>query len=644
MVKVNNRITIPTDAIQSREPSTMQQSVMNEELIRKLNSEQARKKAREEYRKANILRPGILTISDEDIDKAIVAQEASKPTNLVQDNRTEKQRKASKKEFDKRYQDEQEKKRLDQVDEIMSSSTDYIPIVGSLLRAGQYNYARDHLGWKYANNRYGLSPMISSALDVATIPFGIGVKALASSYAGGMAGKYVGDKYFNNPHVGQFIGTLVGHPTYNVASKASKEFQFKNILNQGIKRTKLINVPVEHVSSNGITEESGLNAASLTDVGFHFSPVGSRTTFNIQRAIRAPFVRTGTWTYSTNTKPVIALDKGNWTYNFNPELYKGLNPGNTPSENALALNQRNPNYTYINNFEGQGGRSYMTTEPNFGLVLSKNREASPKIILNRAQSVHHPTSPDGREYYTNGQLMAEGASPITLDANIFGAPVYRLQGDLYERAVKPFVDDVRQMYNSDWYANRLILHGFSPKQIASIQSRVNNNIDRTNYFITEEALPEGWIGGSGFDKSTGLYGVALNGKFQNHPSYNTIIHETGHTAEHGIDEINKTNKILADVISKNIDYKYLTPQEIEDLNYFLRIYDDNSTELGGQIRNALVSMYKNNQTPEQYLQSKAFLNDYDLQKVVDSLGEEKLKAVLKYALGTIPISLAIKDD
>lgn len=55
-------------------------------------------------------------------------------------------------------------------------------------------------------------------------------------------------------------------------------------------------------------------------------------------------------------------------------------------------------------------------------------------------------------------------------------------------------------------------------------------------------------------------------------------------------------------------------------------------------------MHKNNWTPEQYLQSKDFLGDYDLQKVADSLGEEKLKTILKYALGTVPISLLAKND
>lgn len=155
-------------------------------------------------------------------------------------------------------------------------------------------------------------------------------------------------------------------------SVSSPEAVLGREFSRSVKDTQFINIPIEHVSNKGVTEGAGLNAASSSDVGFHFSPAGSKTTSNIQRAAGAPFVRTGTWTYSNNTKPIFALDRGNWTYDFNPELYRGLNPGTTPSENALALSQRGPNYTYINNFEGQGGRSYMTTSPDFGIQLSKN--------------------------------------------------------------------------------------------------------------------------------------------------------------------------------------------------------------------------------------------------------------------------------
>ena len=415
-------------------------------------------------------------------------------------------------------------------------------------------------------------------------------------------------------------------------------------LNRSIKGTQFVNVPIEHVSTKGITEGAGLNASSASDVGFHFSPAGSATTTNIQQATGAPFVRTGTWTYSNNTKPVFALDRGNWSYDFNPELYAGLNPGNTPSENALALSQKSPNITYVNNFEGKGGQSFMTTTPNFGVVLSKNVEAAPRITLSRAQSVHHPTNGDGREFYTNGQLMAEGASPTSFDSETFGAPAYRLQGSLFDRAVKPFVDDVRSMYSSGWYADRLKQHGFSPEQITSIQQRLNNNIDRTNYFVTEEALPEGWIGGSGTDPVTRVNAVAVNGLHQTHPSHNTIIHETGHMAEVGIDEINRTNKQLADLIRNRVNFNHMTPNEVNDVKYFLEVYDDGSTELGGQVRNALVTMHKNNWTPEQYLNSTSFQHDYDLQKVTDVLGQETMAAILKYALGTIPVLSLAKND
>jgi hypothetical protein len=124
--------------------------------------------------------------------------------------------------------------------------------------------------------------------------------------------------------------------------------------NNAVKNTKFTTIPIEHVSTNGITEGAGLNAHSNNDVGFHFSPEGSSTTYNIQTATNAPFVRTGTWTYSNNTTPVFVIDKGNWRFAFNPEIYQGVNPGKTIAENTLALNQKGSNYTYINNYEGNG--------------------------------------------------------------------------------------------------------------------------------------------------------------------------------------------------------------------------------------------------------------------------------------------------
>lgn len=175
---------------------------------------------------------------------------------------------------------------------------------------------------------------------------------------------------FRNPV--QSFGSVIDD--FRAARNAinSPETNLAREFNRSIRNTRFINVPIEHVSTKGVTEGAGLNSYSDSDVGFHFSPAGSQTTYNIQQATNAPFVRTGTWTYTNNTKPVFVIDKGNWRYSFNPEIYNGVNPGKTISENAMALNQKGPNFMYVNNFEGNGARSYMTTQPNFGVVLSKN--------------------------------------------------------------------------------------------------------------------------------------------------------------------------------------------------------------------------------------------------------------------------------
>lgn len=175
---------------------------------------------------------------------------------------------------------------------------------------------------------------------------------------------------------------------------SSPEANIAREFNRSVKNTRFVNVPIEHVSNRGMTEGAGLNSYSTSDVGFHFSPAGSPTTYNIQQATNAPFVRTGTWTYTNNTKPVFVIDKGNWRYSFNPEIYQGVNPGTTVAENAMALNQKGPNFAYVNNYEGKGAQSYMTTSPNFGISLSKNIAYEKIPVLEKEMSgVMVPDSP-----------------------------------------------------------------------------------------------------------------------------------------------------------------------------------------------------------------------------------------------------------
>lgn len=130
--------------------------------------------------------------------------------------------------------------------------------------------------------------------------------------------------------------------------------------NRSVKNTRFVNVPVEHVSPNGMTKGSALDVGTE---GIHLSPIGSPTTTNIQRTTGYPFVRTGTWTFSNNTRPVEVQDMGYFGKGFNPDFDTKVNNGTT-------------NFSYTNNFEGNGNQSFLTTEPSFGLQLSKNTQNS----------------------------------------------------------------------------------------------------------------------------------------------------------------------------------------------------------------------------------------------------------------------------
>ena len=170
-------------------------------------------------------------------------------------------------------------------------------------------------------------------------------------------------------------------PVYRNASIGAKntkravdEFRLAREINKSARNTKLINKEIEVVSPVGVTQGSGLNTYSDTDVGFHFSPRWSSTSTAIQNQTKAPFIRVGYQTTSENIPYIIVKDKGLWTPDYNPEIYRGVNPGKTPSENVIALDQIGPNRKYTNQYEGKGNSSYSTTNGN-SINLSKNVEA-----------------------------------------------------------------------------------------------------------------------------------------------------------------------------------------------------------------------------------------------------------------------------
>lgn len=138
----------------------------------------------------------------------------------------------------------------------------------------------------------------------------------------------------------------------NVVNKARLAYE----MNKGVKGTQFVNVPIEHVSPNGITKGATLDVGAE---GIHFSPAGSSTTPTIQKTMGYPYVRTGTWTYTNNTQPVNVTDVGQFRRGYNKDFDNKVDNGFF-------------NFVYRNNFEGQGNTSYLTTEPSWGFQLSKN--------------------------------------------------------------------------------------------------------------------------------------------------------------------------------------------------------------------------------------------------------------------------------
>lgn len=145
---------------------------------------------------------------------------------------------------------------------------------------------------------------------------------------------------------------------YQASQKALKD-QLKEELENSVENTEFVNMPMEQVSKNGITIGSALEKGTE---GFHFSPEGSPTSLTIQNSMGYPYKRIGTFTYTNNTAPIKTTDVGYFGRGWNSTFDAQVDAGNT-------------NFWYTNGFEGNGNVSFLTTEPHFGIQLSKNIQA-----------------------------------------------------------------------------------------------------------------------------------------------------------------------------------------------------------------------------------------------------------------------------
>lgn len=426
---------------------------------------------------------------------------------------------------------------------------------------------------------------------------------------------------------------------------SSKATNLGREFNNSIKNTYFVNVPIEHVSNNGVTLGSNLNAASDWDVGFHFSPRWSPTTSNIQEATNAPFVRTGTWTYTNNTKPVFVIDKGNWTYDFNPEIYKGLNPGNTPTENALALTQRNPNYVYTNVFEGKGNTSYMTTEPSFGVQLSKNIQSKPKRRFNfqKGLGINIPlNSKTGGVYISRSPIILKtelgGYTMFDNNYSELGTGGIKLSQDAVNNFIIPSINQLRDYYNSGFYARRLAKAGLLSERNQILKQK-NINLNNTIYGInTNENIGKAYAW-TGFDDEL-LHPIPIleyNVDDNFVPISFATIHEGSHASSLSLPKIREHNMAILQNAWDNVKPEVKDLPEVKKyMDYILDvekkdIQNPNAlvSEIGGQLQNAFLHMQKNNLTPEQLLKDDDYISrDPELRNAIFVFKPEYLKKLL----------------
>lgn len=315
----------------------------------------------------NIKQKGVLPLNT--LQKLKQQKEANTNTVVKQDNRSE-----AKRQYDQ-MRGEQVREANTRLKAYEKSGIDnvarYVPIAGTYALQGQVDLLKQSGRKEEARE---LSPWVavSAAGDLATIAAGARYPIpTATSIAGAAVGGNIG-RHYGNEFTGSLAGGFVGGRIsifYN--TRPVQLYRLSKELNKSTRNTKLINKDIEVVSPYGVTQGSGLNTYSKYDVGFHFSPRWSPTSIAIQKQTGAPFIRTGYQLTSENIPYIIAKDKGIWTSQYNPELYRGVNPGNTPLENVIALDQIGPNYKYTNLFESRGNSSYFTTDGN-SINLSKN--------------------------------------------------------------------------------------------------------------------------------------------------------------------------------------------------------------------------------------------------------------------------------
>lgn len=403
--------------------------------------------------------------------------------------------------------------------------------------------------------------------------------------------------------------------------------------NRSIENTQFINTPVEHVSPNGVTKGASLDRGNE---GIHLSTPGASTTPKVEEYIlrqgQFPFVRTGTWTYSNNTIPVEVQDLGYFGRGTNPDF-------DAKVDNGII------NFSYTNNFEGQGNTSYLTVEPSFGLQLSRNtinpqkeqiitfqKGIIPSDILANGTGIRTTIKP---EVINKTQL--QGYTQFGGNYANLGTGGSELSQEAVNRFITPSINELMDFYKSGFYARRLSKAGLLSKR-NKILAQKRLNLDATKFGVNTSNNMGNAYAWTGWDNNLktpyGILEYNIDDNFT--PIRYATLHEGSHSSSLNLPEIDRHNKNLLVNIWDNVKPEMKNDLQVKQyIDYITDAAKNESnpnasvSEMAGQLQNAFIHMQQNNLSVNQLLNDADYIRtDHELRNAITVFKPEFLKKLL----------------
>lgn len=280
---------------------------------------------------------------------------------------------------------------------------------------------------------------------------------------------------------------------------------------------------------------------------------------------------------------------------------------------------------------------------------ARNAVSSPEAILGRE---FNRSVKDTRFVNTPGpRILAGNQGVITIpepmvisltnlgghiDSNNFSLLKNKLTNQATEQFILPWEKQLRQFYNSGFYARRLAKAGLLSKRDHILQWK-NRNLDRTQYGIGDSSdLGSSYGNTTRYASETHPRPYVIFNTDYDFPLKHTVIHEGSHASSLSLPEIRQHNNKLLENVWEHVRPEMRdNPHVKEYIDYITdaKIQSNNenalASEIGGQLQNAFLHMQRNNLTPDQLLSDVDYISrDHELRNAIAVFTPSYLKKLL----------------